>query len=207
MIVSHQHRFIFAAVPKTGTHAVRRALREHLGPEDIEQVGLFVRKAFPYPELAARKHGHLTLAEVRPFLGEEAFGGYFKFAFVRNPFDRFVSFCAFMTRAEDAFGRDPQGVMRHILFRLRPFDQILFRPQHGFLVDGEGRLLTNQVGRVERMQASYDAVCERIGIPAAPLEQVNASQRGDYRRYYDDQLRDGVAAFYRRDLELFGYEF
>jgi hypothetical protein len=47
MIVSHSHRFIFAAVPKTGTHAVRQALREQLGDDDIEQVGLFFDKRFP----------------------------------------------------------------------------------------------------------------------------------------------------------------
>lgn len=44
MIISPQHRFIFAAIPKTGTHAVRQALREHMGPQDLEQVGLFVNR-------------------------------------------------------------------------------------------------------------------------------------------------------------------
>ena len=53
MIVSHRHRFIFAAVPKTGTHAVRQALREQMGEEDVEQVGLFVNRRFPWAELAA----------------------------------------------------------------------------------------------------------------------------------------------------------
>ena len=45
MIISHQHRFIFAAIPKTDTHSVRQALREHMSPEDLEQVGLFVQRA------------------------------------------------------------------------------------------------------------------------------------------------------------------
>lgn len=207
MIVSHQHRFIFAAVPKTGTHSVRQALREHMSADDIEQVGLFVNKRFPYPELAAIRHGHLGLDEVRPFLGEEVFSGYFKFAFVRNPFDRFVSYCAFMTRSNDVFAHAPKQVMREILFEARPLDHILFRPQHTVLVDADGHLLTDMVGRVEQMQASYDAVCARIGIPAAKLERSNSTRRGSYRDYYDQPLIDGVAELYRRDLELFGYEF
>ena len=53
------------------------------------------------------QHGHISLQQVRPFLGEEAFASYFKFAFVRNPFDRFVSYCAFMTRESDIFARNP----------------------------------------------------------------------------------------------------
>ncbi len=207
MIISHLHRYVFAAIPKTGTHSVRQALREHMGPDDLEQVGLFVNKRFPWPELAAVSHGHLGLAQVRPFLGEEAFTSYLKFAFVRNPFDRFVSYCAFMTRADGSFERQPQAVMHHVLFKLRPMQHVLFQPQHSFLVGEDGGLLADAVGRVEDMQASYDGICARIGIPAAPLGQVNASRHASYRDYYDPTLVDGVSELYRRDLELFDYAF
>ena len=207
MIVSHRHRFIFTAIPKTGTHAVRQALRVHLGPDDIEQVGLFVDKRFPFPELARISHGHLALQQVRPFLGEEAFAAYCKFAYVRNPFDRFVSYCAFMTRSDGAFLREPKAVMRHFLFTAPPLQHVLFAPQHRFLVDDSGRLLTDAIGRVEDMQGSHDAICARIGVPTATLEKVNGSRRGDYRGYYDAPIKAGVAALYQRDLELFGYDF
>lgn len=208
VIVSHRHRFIFAAVPKTGTHAVRRALREQMGDDDLEQVGLFVNKRFPWEDLAAIQHGHLSLRQVRPYLGDEAFGRYFKFAFVRNPFDRFVSYCAFMLRGGDLFHKRPQEVMRHFLFEQPPEQHILFRSQASLLVGDDGRsLLTDAVGRVEDMQASYDAICARIGIPTQRLDRVNASEHGDYRQYYDQVLLDGVAARYAQDLELFGYAF
>lgn len=207
MIISHRHAFIFTAIPKTGTHAVRRALREHLGEEDQEQVGLFVRKTLPYEALAALQHGHLSLSQVRPYLGEELFQRYFKFAFVRNPFDRFVSYCAFMTRDDGAFLKQPQQVMRYFLFKERPLDHLLFAPQHTFLTDSEGRLLTDTVGRVERMQASYDEICARLGLSTSVLEKVNSSKRSDYRAYYTPELIEGVADLYRRDIELFGYQF
>lgn len=207
MIISHQHKFIFAAVPKTGTHSVRQALREHMSEEDIEQVGLFVNKRFPYDELAAIRHGHLSLAQVRPHVGEDVFQRYFKFAFVRNPYDRFVSYCAFMSRDTDVFQHSPQEVMRHFLFRQPPEQHVLFQPQSGLLVDADGALLTDMVGRVEDMQASYDSVCERIGIPSRPLDQVNSSKRGDYRHYYDEALKAEVERRYAADFELFGYVF
>lgn len=208
MIVSHHHRFIFAAVPKTGTHAVRQALREHLGSGDAEQVRLFVDKRFPWEALAAVQHGHLSLRQVRPHLGEEAFARYFKFAFVRNPFDRFVSYCAFMLRGSDDFQHRPRDVMRHFLFREPPERHILFQPQSALLVDDDGAtLLADHIGRVEDMQASYDAICARIGIPSRTLDRINASSHGDYRLYYDQALIDGVAARYAQDLELFGYGF
>ena len=208
MIVSHRHRFIFAAVPKTGTHAVRQALREQMGDEDVEQVGLFVNRRFPWEELAAVQHGHLSLSQVRPFLGEEAFGSYFKFAVVRNPFDRFVSYCAFMLRGGNLFQRHPREAMHHFLFRDPPEGHILFQPQATLLTDEDGQtLVTDQVGRVEDMQASYGAICARIGITSRSLERVNATARGDYRQYYDPALIKGIEARYAIDLELFGYSF
>ena len=208
MIVSHQHRFVFAAVPKTGTHSVRQALREHMGDEDIEQVGLFVNKRFPYEQLAAIRHGHLSLAQVRPFLGEDAFDAYFKFAFVRNPYDRFVSYCAFMSRDSGHFATQPQEVMRYFLFHAPPEQHILFQPQASVLLDEDGRtLLADMVGRVEDMQASYDAIAARIGISSRTLDRVNGSKHGDYRQYYTPALVDAVAQRYALDIELFGYHF
>jgi hypothetical protein len=207
MIISHKHRFIFVPVPKTGTHAVRQALRKHLGPDDIEQVGLFVEKKFPYPEIARLRHGHLSLRQVRPFVGEDAIDAYFSFGFVRNPFDRFVSYCAFMTREHGTFDRDPRGTMRHILFDLRPMQHIHFQPQYTLLADDDGELEVDYVGRVEAMQQGYDEICRRIGIASRALDHVNTSRRGDYRDYYDAELVEGVAALYRRDLELFDYTF
>jgi len=208
MIISHRHRFIFAAVPKTGTHAVRQALREQMGEDDAEQVGLFVNKRFPWPDLAAIQHGHLPLAQVRPYLGDEVFGAYFKFAFVRNPFDRFVSYCAFMLRGGDLFQRQPREAMYHFLVRDPPEGHILFQSQASLLVDADGKtLLTDAVGRVEDMQASYDAICKRIGIASRTLDRVNATARENYRQYYNAALIGALTARYALDLELFGYTF
>lgn len=206
MIISARHKFIFVAIPKTGTHAVRRALREHMGPDDLEQVGLFVQKKFPFPELARLQHGHLSLEQVRPYLPPEEFGSFFKFAFVRNPFDRFVSYCAFMTRAQGHFEKDPQMVMRQMIEQ-PPWQHVLFQQQHSFITGADGQLLTDYVGRVEEMQDSYDEIARRIAIPTVELERVNTSSRRDYREYYDQALIEGVARLYARDLELFDYEF
>ena len=207
MIISRLHNFIFVAVPKTGTHSVRQALREQMGEQDLEQAGLFVAKKFPMPELAQLRHGHITLTQVQPFLEADEFQSFFKFGFVRNPFDRFVSYCAFMTRDQDIFEHEPQRVMRHILFEAPPHHHILFQPQHQYLAGPDGALMSDYVGRVEQMQQCYDDVCKRIGIPSRLLEKVNGSRRGDYRDYYDQQLIDGVAKLYARDLDLFGYDF
>ena len=207
MIISESRKFIFVAIPKTGTHSVRRELRPHMGENDLEQVRLFEKKQFPIPELARLGHGHISLAQLRPFLEPAKFESFFKFAFVRNPFDRFVSYCAFMTRESGEFESDPKRVMRHILAAPGPRRHIHFQPQCSFITAPDGSLLTDFVGRVEQMQSSFDEICDRIGVARSKLEKANESKRSDYREYYDAQLIEGVAKLYARDLELFGYEF
>ena len=207
MIISHTHRYIFFAIPKTGTHAVRQALREQLGEQDLEQVGLFVKKRFPFPEFADIQHGHISTRQIRPVLGDEIFDGYTKFAFVRNPFDRFVSYCAFMSRGTNVFETEPLRYMKWVVGEQKPVDHMLYQPQHAMVTDARGVLELDIVGRNETMQVSYDAICERIGLPTRPLERVNASRHRPWREYYDRELVDMVSALYARDLELFNYRF
>ena len=206
MIISPNHKYVFVAVPKTGTHAVRQALRPHMGAGDMEQVGLFVKRQFPIPDLAKVGHGHISLEQLRKFMDPAKFSEYFKFAFVRNPFDRFISYCSFITRERGAFKTDTQKVMRRVLAN-PPSEHVLFWPQNTFLVDGEGKLLTDYVGRVETMQQSFEFIASKIGVPAVQLDKVNATERSAYRDYYDQELIDGVAKLYADDLRLFEYDF
>ena len=207
MIISHKHRYIFFAIPKTGTHSVRQALRQQMGEQDLEQVGLFVKKRFPFPEFQDIPHGHISTQQIRPVLGEEVFSSYTKFAFVRNPFDRFVSYCAFMSRDSDVFETEPLRYMKYVIREQKPVAHLLYQPQHGMVTDAEGKLQLDHVGRNETMQASYDSICRNIGLESTPLGRVNSSRHRPYQEYYDRELIDAVSDLYRRDLELFDYRF
>jgi hypothetical protein len=186
---------------------VRQALRGQMGEQDLEQVGLFVQKKFPFPEFADIRHGHISTQQIRPVLGDAVFEAYTKFAFVRNPFDRFVSYCAFMSRGKDFMETQPLAFMKWVVREQRPVEHMLYRPQNEMVTDAEGRLELDIVGRNETMQASYDAICARLGMETMPLERVNASSHRPWQDYYDRELRDLVADLYRRDLELFDYAF
>ena len=207
MIISHQHRYIFFAIPKTGTHSVRQALRQQMGDQDLEQVGLFVQKKFPFPEFKDIRHGHISTQQIRPVLGEEVFSSYTKFAFVRNPFDRFVSYCAFMSRETKIFETEPLRYMKFVIREQKPLEHLLYQPQHAMVTDADGNLQLDMVGRNETMQASYDEICGKLGLQTSELGRVNSSKHRPYQEYYDRDLVGWVSDLYRKDLDLFNYRF
>ena len=193
-------------MPKTATHAIREALRQHLDDNDWEQQVLFGQQSLPIPEIAQLRHGHISVRQIRPHVSSETWDTYFKFGFVRNPFDRFVSTCFFLNRQNPRFAQAPVQLMKRFLTFEKFRQRILVRPQSELLTDKSGEIVVDYVGRYEDLQQSYDEICERIGIPPTDLTRKNPSDHAAFTKYYDDELRDIVAAFYADDFRNFTYD-
>ncbi len=207
MIISHAHKFIFFAVPKTGTHAVREVLRRHLSSDDWEQQMLTGNQALPIPEIARIGHGHVTVREIRPHLSQELWDEYHKIAFIRNPFDRFVSVCAFLNRDNPAFSRSPLVWMKEALKRSRFRERVLVRQQFEQLCNEEGELGIDSVCRYEGLQESLDILLDKLSLPSSPLNVLNSSEHKIYSEYYDEELKNLVQDLYSTDIKQFNYAF
>jgi len=85
--------------------------------------------------------------------------------------------------------------------------RVLVRPQSLQLTGDSGEIAMDVVGRYETLQASYDAICERIGVRTSDLARKNPSKHATYTDYYDDELRQVVGDYYKDDLRIFNYDF
>lgn len=146
------------------------------------------------------------------------FKRYFKFAFVRNPWDRLASSYFFLRQG----GMDPQDAAWAEI-NLRQFDDfgsfvrgwvneeniqtwVHFLPQHHFICGPDGKVMMDFLGRMENMESDFAYIAERLGCNKK-LAKVNAGNNRHYSAHYDEETREIVRRVYARDIELFGYSF
>lgn len=139
----------------------------------------------------------------------------FKFAFVRNPFDRLVSCYASKVVNRKDFAQDEKwnNVSFDQYVRMvcqLPTDRmdIHFRPQHTFIADSDGKLLVDFLGRLENIESDIRTVFERAGFPDSfILRRRFRSSRDQYRNYYSEQTSKLVEERFKTDLQLLDYRF
>ncbi len=204
MIISNLHKFIFYAIPKTGTHAVRNLLRPHLGAQDWEQCGLFEKKSLPFKPLARKGHGHLTVMDIQPYLHPQSWDDMFSFCFVRNPYDRFISTCNFLF--EKKMQADSLGTMEK-LFKFPgtiPLDtRILFQPQYHFIYSRTMDLEVKHLARYENFDEELNALSIKVGLLPRKMESINVSKGS--KQVLSPEIASKVYDRYRLDFELLGY--
>jgi hypothetical protein len=192
-MVSHEFRFIFVHIQKTAGKSFLHALGLPLGAD------------------------HRFADVQRAAYGEEIWNTYFKFAIVRDPWDRLVS--GYHYRLSGG-SRSPDDLARAKLYprSFRKFcanldyfiglpNEHMFRPQYQWISDADGNSLMDFVGRFEHLQEDFGVICERIGLQGVELPHINKSKHRSYWSHYARHTRDIVARAYAGDLERFGYEF
>ena len=211
MLLSHQYRFLFVHVPKTAGISMAMALHEiSHHPEELlinrglSRVGINVNH---FGRLDWRRpRVHASAANLRSVYGRALFDAYFKFAFVRNPWGRMVSYFHYVT------SRDHHHRNKTVA-RFDDFGQYLrYEARRGktlqsdMLTDSSGKLLVDFVGRFEHLREDWSEVCRRIGV-TVEIPHQNGSSHRDYRSYYDDESAQFVAEHWREDVDRFGYTF
>lgn len=210
MIVSHRHKFIFIHVTKCAGTSVTRALAPYLGEDDL--VLGCTPEGEKLSEAGRRRgglHKHSSAAQARQVLGESLWNAYFKFSFVRNPWDLLVSqYHWWLVTPWDDANHTGRKVRE-----LNDFEDYVLSPYRrrasclDFLADSAGKLDVDFVGRQETLRWDFARVCRRLGLPAIELQVENRTRHGPYPGYYNPLTRDLVGAWFRADCTSFGYGF
>lgn len=211
MVISHRHRFLYFVVPKSAS----ATLRESLSPS--VDIGWPVSK-------------YVQHQTVRQFLGDEhsvLFEDYFKFTFVRNPYDRLYSgylqdrfaaenFPRWKVAKQPVFDAIGDDFTRYFHEHVANADictdwrWICFCPMTEFACR-DGQPAMDFVGRAEHLVEDMARLGDRLGITLdkAPDKNVRTGLCTTQPKYLDRYDRATVALvnrIYREDFALFGYE-
>lgn len=207
MIISHRHRYLFVELPRTGSTAIRRELRDLYDGEPI-------------------LHKHATYEEfLRQASDDEKH--YFVFSGIRNPLDDAVSRYFKLKTDHNRRMSDPLRRPKHKPLLKRVLDRRVF----GFVQKTDANFATyfmryyvlpydrwaslshrrfDYIIRFENLADDFEQVLRNIGIePKRRLPAVNTTARRgrDFTTYYPPHTWARARRVFGPYMERWGYSF
>ena len=206
MVVNHDKKFVFVAVARTGSTSIRDFFNADLtASPDVYHATIYdIEKSFKIC---------LSRADI---------DDYYKFAFVRNPWDRMVS-SYFSFRQQDHRPWN-ENVAKYSTFKSfmnniednEILSDIHFRPQSECL-SINGHLAVDFIGKYDNYERDFKRVCEHIKMPIKSWEREmghhrqtkGRSREDNYKFYYrkNPEFIDIVSEIYHQDIKYFNYSF
>jgi hypothetical protein len=212
--LSNNYRYLYVSVPKTGCTKIKKTLQDAESGRVLDHshrvhAPIFSPLLEPIDDVATLQKA-MTSRD------------WFRFGFVRNPFERILS-CYLdkivgvqseRQRLLPILGLDAADpaptfdVFVRLIARQRDSERDIHWASQHYLLRPDLVDYTF-VGRFERLPADLQHVCDRLSI--SPLESTgkkehDAGRAPEMTHYYGEAERSVIAEAYRRDFETFGYD-
>ena len=217
-MVSHKYKCIFVEVPKTGSMSIRNVIgnpwKPHLNITQIKyklmnELSLYglMNELSPW---GLMNFIQLLLNKMNTKkVGEEIFNSYFKFGFVRNPWDRTVSLYIRRDRIQMSKKMSFEEFVNWINFSS---DTCIHPIQHKYQIDQicdeNGDIVVDFIGRFENLNKDWGYISNKLKInKVLPHIRYNPRNNRHYTEYYTEKTKNIIAEKFYRDIEFFEYEF
>jgi hypothetical protein len=210
MLAIHDHKVAFLHVPKTGGCSIFEALHQRVGGSSLWETMPGAKGPTPHVRVDFMMKKYDWMSE------------YWRFAFVRHPFDRLVSLYHFWrNRMEprytpEGFVMQPMSLhglpikirdaINYTTFESWAFDNIESVNTQMHFISKDDEVVMDFVGRFENIQEDFAKVAERLNTsPELPFR--NKGEHKPYEEYYTNPaLRSFVTDYFWCDFKAFGYE-
>lgn len=210
MNISHCYKYLYFVIPKAGSTTIRHSLAP------------FTDIGYPVSQFEQ----HVTVNEFLKIGGSKSiFKKYFKFTFVRNPYDRLYSGYLQDRKASvtwqkwidakapifNAIGDDFNTYLTEYVAKANlaeDWDWICFCPMTAFS-HRNGKYVLDWYGKSENIEKDLVVLGSRLGIEIVKAEDLNVNtnpQKGlKYLDRYTRQSVEMVNKVYAKDFDFFGY--
>ena len=186
---------VFIHIPKTGGLTIERALN------------LKILRTYHRLKNNPGASGHISLGHMwfdhcvkKGLISEEFARTSFKYAFCRNPYDRAVSHWKYvMWKHPDLLARGTSFLdFSRNLEGKREFRQ-QYLPIENIKMD--------YIGRFENLEDEIQKLSMMLGIVVHSVPHMNSTDHRPYYEYYCQESKERIEEHYKRDFEIFGYEY
>ncbi len=208
MLISHSKKFIFIHNYKVAGTSIETALN-HYGNTSFRSSGIkdkLLCALNSYPKLFSEDFpAHIQACQLKEQIPGNVFNNYFRFGFVRNPWDWQVSLYTFMLKEV--------GHHQHQLIKsFKNFDEYIewrvnkdLHLQKDFFYDKNGKCLMNFIGKFETLENDMNYIFKRFSINSG-LPHLNKSRETpDYKQFYSPHSAKLVEEAFKEDIITFGY--
>nr|WP_136251736.1 sulfotransferase family 2 domain-containing protein [Ningiella ruwaisensis] len=200
MPIFDQHKCIFVHIPKCAGTSISNVFSDG---HPIFSTSNYDEFSLKY--MKGRNLEHSTAKKIR-LLAPFRFRRYFKFAFVRNPFDRMVSEYKWRKTWDDQMNEKSFSDMLKDIPVYRKQKKPHFFTAKSFLTDRRGNLIVDYIGKFENIDNDFEEIAKRIGIAKTlPKKNVTASESQKFSDYYDDETKQLVMRYFSEDFEYLSY--
>jgi hypothetical protein len=215
--IHHEKKAIFIHINKTGGSYIAGTLEKYYGFKtyylkrpDHDTFCFNKKKNLKQKYYENRVHGVINYYRSSPYLNQkmgmtpQKWDTYFKFCFVRNPYDRIISGWNHLGK------RIPFKHYVHMKNMVNDMEYIhTFMPQYRHVIDFKNQLYVNFVGRFENLEMDFLYILFHLGYELPnhdPVVRVNVKKHKKYTEYYDQITLNKVNQIYHLDFQLFGYK-
>jgi hypothetical protein len=214
LIISHKKKYIFFHLPKNAGVSISRALTNQENTLKVKRFFTYFQRFF----LEKKDSFYLNLNPFEFFFynshipcykfysymkNSNILNNYYKFAVVRNSWDRMVSRYFYSKKISRRF--QSFSFEEFIDYDLKNNMHVL--QQYEFCTYDKKNICLNKIIRFENLEKDLDEVTLKLFNKTGLLIHANKSDRKKYRSYYNSKLKKKIHNAFEKDINFFNFTF
>jgi len=190
-MVDHKNKFIFIHCHKCAGESIQKSLTGS------------VDRGFKNDKYEGSPQKHWNACDYRKHCGDSVWNNYFKFSFIRNPWDRIISWVSYRNKRQNR--QNAQILEKDIINLLEnPYVQ---KSSYVNMLGLNRGLSVDFIGRFERLDQDFQELSNILFKKQIELPHCNKSSRKSYQDYYTESAKELVEETFKEDIKKFNFKY